>query len=51
MIDHMRPHLSVIDQEGPGLSGLIHKEAHPVVPDLISNDFLKALMLGASTAL
>jgi len=22
----------IIDQQGPGLTGLIHKEAHPVLP-------------------
>jgi len=42
---------AMIDQQGLGLTGLpvIHKEAHPVIPDLYQ--CLKALMLGASTAL
>ena len=28
----VRPCQPIIDQQGPGLSGLIHKEAHPVAP-------------------
>jgi len=32
---HVRLYWPIIDQQGPGLSGLIHKEAHPVVPDLL----------------
>ena len=31
---HMRPHQPIIDQQGLGLRGLVHKEAHPVIPDL-----------------
>ena len=30
----LRPHQPIIDQQGLGLRGLVHKEAHPVVPDL-----------------
>jgi len=28
----VRPCQPIIDQQGPGLSGLIHKEAHPLAP-------------------
>ena len=28
---HVRPHQPVIDQQGIGLRGLVHKEAHPVL--------------------
>ena len=31
---HVRPHQPIIDQQGLGLRGLVHKEAHPVIPDL-----------------
>jgi len=31
---HVRPYQPIIDQQGPGLRGLIHKESHPVIPDL-----------------
>jgi len=31
---HVRPHQPIIDQQGRGLRGLAHKEAHPVIPDL-----------------
>ena len=39
---------STFDQQGPGLSGLIHKEAHPVAPYRLY-EILKS-MLDASTA-
>jgi len=32
--DHVRPHQPIVDQQGLGLRGLVHKEAHPVIPDL-----------------
>jgi len=32
---HVRPHWPIISQQGLGLSGLIQKEANPVVPDLL----------------
>jgi len=28
---HVRPHQPIIDQQGLGLRGLVHKEAHPVI--------------------
>ena len=33
---HVQPHQPIIDQQlqGLGLRGLVHKEAHPVIPDL-----------------
>jgi len=31
---HVRPHQPIIDQQGIWLRGLVHKEAHPVIPDL-----------------
>jgi len=31
---HVRPHQPIIDQQGLGLRRLVHKEAHPVIPDL-----------------
>jgi len=31
---HVRPHQPIIDQQGLGLRGLIHTEAHLVIPDL-----------------
>jgi len=31
---HVGPHQPIIDQQGLGLRGLVHKEAHPVIPDL-----------------
>jgi len=31
---HVWPHQPIIDQQGLGLRGLVHKEAHPVIPDL-----------------
>jgi len=31
---HVRPRQPIIDQQGLGLRGLVHKEAHPVIPDL-----------------
>jgi len=31
---HVRPHQPIIDQQGIRLRGLVHKEAHPVIPDL-----------------
>ena len=31
---HVRPHQPIIDEQGLGLRGLVHKEAHPVIPDL-----------------
>jgi len=31
---HVRPHQPIIDQQGVGHRGLVHKEAHPVIPDL-----------------
>jgi len=31
---HVRPYQPIIDQQGLGLRGLVHKEAHPVIPDL-----------------
>ena len=33
---HEQPHplQPIIDQQGLGLRGLVHKEAHPVIPDL-----------------
>ena len=34
MTYHVRPHQLIIDQQGLGLRGLVHKEAHPVIPDL-----------------
>jgi len=30
----VRPHQPIIDQQGIGLRGQDHKEAHPVIPDL-----------------
>jgi len=33
-IYHVRPHQPIIDQQGLGLRGLVHKEAHPVIYDL-----------------
>jgi len=47
---HVRPHQRIIDQQGLGLRGLVHKEANLVIPDL-HNVCLKAFMLDASTAL
>jgi len=47
---HVRPHQPIIDQQGLGLRGLVHKEAHPVILTF-TNVCLKAFMLGASTAL
>ena len=34
MTYHVRPHQLIIDQQGLGLRGVVHKEAHPVIPDL-----------------
>jgi len=31
---HVRPHQPIINHQGLGLRGLVHKEAHPVIPDL-----------------
>jgi len=31
---HVRPHQPIIDQQGLWLRGLVHKEAHLVIPDL-----------------
>ena len=31
---HVRLHQPIIDQQGLGLRGLVHKETHPVIPDL-----------------
>ena len=31
---HVRPHQPIIDQQGLGRRGLVHKEAHPVIRDL-----------------
>jgi len=31
----VRPRQPIINQQGPGLSGLIHEEAHPVAPYLL----------------
>jgi len=31
MTYHVRPHQPIIDQQGLGLRGLVHKEAYPVI--------------------
>jgi len=31
---HVRPHQPIIDQQGLGLRGRVHTEAHPDLPDL-----------------
>jgi len=31
---HVRPHQPIIDRQSLGLRGIVHKEVHPVTPDL-----------------
>jgi len=34
---HVRPHQPIIDHQGLGFRGLIHREAHPVIPRATGN--------------